>query len=78
VHRHARAEALARTLRGHRSHPSRARWPRDGQADLAVVSRPLDWLDITYYTRQICRFDAGVPLWQSRRVEGDRDKNDLG
>jgi beta-glucosidase len=52
--------------------------PRAWQADLAVVSRPLDWLGINYYTRQICRFDAGVPLWQSRRVEGDRDKNDLG
>lgn len=52
--------------------------PRGWQADLPIVSRPLDWLGLNYYTRQICQFDAGVPLWQARRVVGDREKNDLG
>src|SRR5690606_33095068 len=51
--------------------------PRDWQADLPVVSRPLDWLGINYYTRQLCQFDATVPLWRSRRVAGDRETDDL-
>jgi beta-glucosidase len=51
-----------------------ARW----QDDLSVVSRPLDWIGINYYTRQICQHDASTPLWKSKRVVGDRDKNDLG
>lgn len=52
--------------------------PRGWQADLAVVSRPLDWIGINYYTRQLCKHDATVPIWQSQRVIGDREKNDLG
>jgi beta-glucosidase len=51
-----------------------ARW----QDDLGVVSRPLDWIGINYYTRQICQHDPSTPLWHSRRLPGDREKNDLG
>ncbi|HVZ32059.1 MAG TPA: GH1 family beta-glucosidase [Polyangiaceae bacterium] len=52
--------------------------PAGWQADLPIVSRPLDWLGINYYTRQICAFDASLPLWQSKRVVGELEKNDLG
>jgi beta-glucosidase len=51
-----------------------ARW----QDDLSVVSRPLDWIGINYYTRQICQHDPSAPLWHSKRIVGDREKNDLG
>jgi beta-glucosidase len=52
--------------------------PAGWRDDLAVVARPLDWLGINYYTRQICQFDASVPLSGSKRVVGDLEKNDLG
>jgi beta-glucosidase len=52
--------------------------PAGWQDDLAVVSHPLDWIGINYYTRQIVQFDAGVPLWRSRKVPGQLPKNDLG
>jgi beta-glucosidase len=52
--------------------------PRGWQADLSVVARPLDWVGINYYTRQVCKHDATASLWHSRRVDGDREKNDLG
>jgi beta-glucosidase len=52
--------------------------PERWQDDLAVVSRPLDWVGINYYTRQICQYDASVPLWRSKKVTGDLPQNDLG
>ena len=52
--------------------------PSRWQDDMPVVSRPLDWVGINYYTRQICQHDPSVPLWHSRKVSGDREKNDLG
>ena len=52
--------------------------PSRWQDDMPVVSRPLDWIGINYYTRQICQYDPTVPLWRSRKVIGDREKNDLG
>jgi beta-glucosidase len=52
--------------------------PERWQDDLAVVSRPLDWIGINYYTRQICQHDPNVPLWRSRKLSGDLEKNDLG
>jgi beta-glucosidase len=52
--------------------------PERWQDDLAVVSRPLDWIGINYYTRQICQYDATVPLWRSKKVVGELEKNNLG
>jgi beta-glucosidase len=52
--------------------------PHNWQDDLPVVSRPLDWIGINYYTRQLCKGDPMVPIWRSARVVGDREKNDLG
>ncbi|MEO8178730.1 MAG: GH1 family beta-glucosidase [Deltaproteobacteria bacterium] len=52
--------------------------PERWQDDLAVVSRPLDWIGINYYTRQICQYDPSVPLWRSKKLSGELEKNDLG
>lgn len=52
--------------------------PERWQDDLAVVSRPLDWIGINYYTRQICQYDPSVPLWHSKKLSGDLEKNELG
>ena len=52
--------------------------PDRWQDDLPVVARPLDWVGINYYTRQICAFDPNVPVWQTKRVNGDRERNNLG
>jgi beta-glucosidase len=52
--------------------------PERWQDDLAVISRPLDWIGINYYTRQICQHDASVPFWKTRKVAGELPKNDLG
>jgi beta-glucosidase len=52
--------------------------PERWQDDLAIISRPLDWIGINYYTRQICQHDPGVPFWRTKKLVGDREKNDLG
>lgn len=52
--------------------------PEAWQDDMKTISAPLDWLGVNYYTRQICAHDPDVPLWQSKRVIGDLEKNDLG
>jgi beta-glucosidase len=52
--------------------------PERWQDDMAVISRPLDWIGINYYTRQICAYDPTSPLWQSKKVVGELEKNGLG
>ena len=52
--------------------------PEAWQDDLAVVARPLDWVGINYYTRQICAADPSVPFWQTKRVNGELERNNLG
>ena len=52
--------------------------PDRWQDDLPVVARPLDWVGINYYTRQICAFDPSVPFWETRKVSGELERNNLG
>ena len=52
--------------------------PERWQDDLPVVARPLDWVGINYYTRQICAHDPSVPLLRSKKVSGELERNDLG
>lgn len=52
--------------------------PHGWRDDLAIVSRPLDWVGINYYTRQICASDPNVPFWGTKRVIGDLPQNNLG
>ena len=52
--------------------------PEDYERDMPVVSRPLDWVGINYYTRGLYKFDASRPLFPIGQVKGDLEKNDLG
>jgi len=52
--------------------------PDGFERDMEVVSRPLDWVGINYYTRGLYAADPSAPLFHSKRVPGTRDKNDLG
>ena len=52
--------------------------PEDYERDMPVVSRPLDWVGINYYTRGLYKFDASRPLFPISQVKGDLEKNDLG
>ncbi|HWO12423.1 MAG TPA: GH1 family beta-glucosidase, partial [Polyangiaceae bacterium] len=52
--------------------------PERWQDDLPVVARPLDWVGINYYTRQICAHDPDAPVWKTRRVNGELERNNLG
>ncbi|MEN0119049.1 MAG: GH1 family beta-glucosidase [Agrobacterium cavarae] len=52
--------------------------PRDWQADMDVISRPLDWIGVNYYTRSLYKFDASVPVFPFTQHRGDLEKNDLG
>jgi len=51
--------------------------PEDYQRDMEVVSRPLDWLGINYYTRGLYKASSqpGRPV---ERVEGPLEKTDIG
>lgn len=51
--------------------------PENYQADMDVVSRPLDWLGINYYTRSLYKASTnpGMPVEQ---VKGDLEKTDIG
>jgi beta-glucosidase len=52
--------------------------PDDWQKDMEVVSRPLDWLGINYYTRGLYKYDASVAAIPISQIKGDLPKNDLG
>jgi beta-glucosidase len=45
---------------------------------MEVVSRPLDWVGINYYTRGLYKHDATRPLIPITQIKGDLEKNDLG
>lgn len=52
--------------------------PKDFERDMEVVSRPLDWLGVNYYTRGLYKHDPNVPIFPIGQVKGPREKNDLG
>jgi beta-glucosidase len=52
--------------------------PKDWQRDMAIVSRPLDWAGINYYSRAIYGADANRPLFPLRHVKGTLPTSDLG
>lgn len=52
--------------------------PHGFERDMEVVSRPLDWLGINYYTRGLYAADPSAPQFGFRRVAGPLEKNDLG
>lgn len=52
--------------------------PRDWQRDMEIVSRPLDWAGINYYTRGLYAANESVSILPFRRVKGSMPVNDLG
>ena len=52
--------------------------PADWHRDMEIVSRPLDWAGINYYTRALYAADPGRPAFPIRQVPGNLEKNDLG
>ncbi|RYE76577.1 MAG: glycosyl hydrolase family protein, partial [Hyphomicrobiales bacterium] len=52
--------------------------PQGWEKDMEVVSRPLDWVGINYYTRGLYRYDATRPIFPIAQHKGDLPKNDLG
>jgi beta-glucosidase len=52
--------------------------PADWHRDMAVVSRPLDWAGINYYTRTLYAADPKRPLLPMRQMRGSLEANDLG
>ena len=52
--------------------------PANFEADMSIVSAPLDWAGINYYSRSLLAYDATNPTFPMKPVEGPLDKNDLG
>ncbi len=52
--------------------------PVDWQKDMEVVSRPLDWAGINYYSRGLYAWDDSRPAFPIRQVKGPLPTNDLG
>jgi beta-glucosidase len=51
--------------------------PAGYEADMEVVSRPLDWLGINYYTRSLYK-ESGNPAQPVEQVKGDLETTDIG
>ncbi|RYE09475.1 MAG: beta-glucosidase [Hyphomicrobiales bacterium] len=52
--------------------------PQDWQRDMEIVSRPLDWAGINYYSRGLYAWDETRPAFPVKQVKGPLPTNDLG
>ena len=52
--------------------------PAGYERDMEIVSRPLDWLGVNYYTRGMYRHDASRPIFPIAQQRGELEKSDLG
>ncbi len=52
--------------------------PADYQKDMEIVSRPLDWAGINYYSRGLYAWEPSRPALPIRQVKGSLPTNDLG
>ncbi len=52
--------------------------PVDYQKDMEIVSRPLDWGGINYYSRGLYAWDESRPSYPVKLVKGPLPTNDLG
>ncbi|MEO6396365.1 MAG: GH1 family beta-glucosidase [Devosia sp.] len=52
--------------------------PQNWQADMEVVSRPLNWAGINYYSRGLYAADPGRPALPFKQIGGPLPKSDLG
>ncbi|HEY9013320.1 MAG TPA: family 1 glycosylhydrolase, partial [Devosia sp.] len=52
--------------------------PEGWERDMEVISRPLDWLGINYYTRGLYKYDGSRSPFPIAQQKGDLERNDLG
>ena len=52
--------------------------PADYHKDMEIVSRPLDWAGINYYSRGLYAWEPSRPALPIRQVKGTLPTNDLG
>lgn len=52
--------------------------PENYSKDMEIVSRPLDWLGINYYTRGLYTAAPERPVFPIGQIKGPREKSDLG
>lgn len=55
-----------------------AHMPKGWQDDMPVISSPLDWLGVNYYTRALVSADPGAPWPSTRYHEGPLPKTQMG
>ena len=52
--------------------------PEDYEEDMAVISQPLDWAGVNYYTRSVIAPDPEEPHTGFKCLRGDLPKTDMG
>ncbi|MCC0022970.1 MAG: beta-glucosidase [Hyphomicrobiaceae bacterium] len=52
--------------------------PKGFEADMGVVSAPLDWVGINYYSRSLLAHDPENPSFPVKSVDGPLEKTDIG
>lgn len=52
--------------------------PKGFDADMKTVSTPLDWLGVNYYTRRVVEYDANLPVFPVKPVEGGLETTEMG
>ena len=52
--------------------------PSDYHADMDIISQPLDWVGVNYYTRSLITPDASEPHFGFACIRGDLPKTDMG
>jgi len=52
--------------------------PEGFERDMEVVSAPLDWAGINYYSRSLLQHDPENPAFPTRQVAGPLEKTDIG
>ena len=52
--------------------------PDDYEDDMPVISQPLDWAGVNYYTRSLIAPDPDEPLTGFKCIRGDLPKTDMG
>ena len=52
--------------------------PEGFERDMEVVSAPLDWAGINYYSRSLLQHDPATPAFPTRPIDGPLEKTDIG
>lgn len=55
-----------------------AHMPAGFADDMTLVSTPIDWLGVNYYTRNLFAHDADSHMFGTKTVEGPLEKTDIG